>query len=288
MRSPSPLASRARRCAVLLASLATLAVLAGPTAAPAAAQAPGCGLDPTNGTVTRTLGDRTYELRVPQGLTGSEVPLLLSLHGFGSNGRQDEQFTGWSQFAASHNFIVAYPNGRGGPGSGSWDPYSSTSPDVAFLRHVVDDISARWCVDPRRVHADGWSNGAVMSQRLACEAADRFASVTSYGGGTPTLGGGVPCNPSRPISVGLFVGQFDFTYGGLAQNVNEWRAINSCSPTPVRTTDPHGTLDTYNCVAGTEVLGRVVSNTSHNWPSGAKGEDQRNRMWAFFQANPLP
>lgn len=270
------------------AVIALSAALAAAGASPAVAASPGCTLDGTNGTVTRTVGDRSYELHVPQGLAGSEVPLLLSLHGFGSNGRQDEQFTGWSGFADAHNFIVAYPNGRFSSGSGAWDPYSSSSPDVAFLRQVVNEISARWCVDSRRVHADGWSNGAVMSQRLACEAADKFASVTSYGGGTPTAGGGFPCAPSRPISVGLFVGQFDFTYGGLAQNTNEWRELNDCAPAPARTTDAHGTLDTYGCAAATQVLARVVSATSHNWPSGAKGEDQRNRMWSFFEANPLP
>ncbi len=285
--SPYPVAG-ARGPVTVLAAVAAFAVLAFPGAAPAAAASPGCTLEATNGTVTRALGERTYELHVPAGLTGADVPLLVSLHGFGSNGRQDEQFTGWSGYADSHNFIVAYPNGRPSLGFGAWDPYSSTSPDVGFLRQVVADISARWCVNAQRVHADGWSNGAVMSQRLACEAADEFASVTSYGGGTPALGGAFPCNPGRPISVGLFVGQLDFTYAGLAQNTDEWRAYDSCSPTPVRTTDPHGTLDTYSCAAGTQVLARVVSNTSHNWPSGAAGEDQRDRMWAFFQANPLP
>lgn len=280
--------SRFRLPLAVLAALVAFAALGGVAASPAAAQTSGCTLEPTNGTVTRTLGNRNYELHVPQGLNGPEAPLLLSLHGFGSNGRTDEQFTGWSQYADAHDFIVAYPNGRPSLGFGAWDPYSATSPDVGFLRQVADDISASWCVNPNRIHVDGWSNGAVMSQRVACEAADQFASVTSYAGGTPTLGGALPCEPSRPISVGLFVGQLDFTYAGLAQNTNEWVDYDDCSTPPAHTADPHGTLDTYSCAAGTQVLARVVSNTSHNWPSGAKGEDQRNRMWAFFEANPLP
>lgn len=272
--------------AVLLTTVVAGVLGAGVT--PAVAASPGCTLDSTGGTVTRSLAGRTYELHVPAGLSGTEVPLLLSLHGFGSTGRQDEQFTGWSGFADAKGFIVAYPNGRPGTGGGAWDPYSPSSPDVAFLRQVADDIAARWCVDARRIHVDGWSNGAVMSQRVACDAPNKFASVTSYGGGTPTAGGVAPCRPSRPISVGLFAGQFDFTYAGLSQNTSEWRGYDSCAPTAVRTTDSHGTLDTYSCAAGTQLLSRVVSNTSHNWPSGAKGEDQRSRMWSFFQANPLP
>jgi polyhydroxybutyrate depolymerase len=276
------------RTRAIVGALAATAVLA---AAPGAAQAaePGCALTSTGGTVTKSLNGRTYLVNVPAGLSGTQVPLLLSLHGFGSTGSQDELFTGWTPFAASHGFIVAYPQGRPYDYGGAWDPYTADSVDVAFLRSVVADISSTWCVDPKRVHVDGWSNGAVMSQRVACDAADTFASATSYGGGTPTISGfAKPCAPSRPISVGLFAGQWDFTYAGLAQNASEWRAVDGCSATPTHTTDTYGSTDTYACAAGATVVARTVALTSHNWPSGAAGEDQRTRMWAFFTANPRP
>ncbi len=258
--------------------------------ASAAAQTPGCTLSGSGTTVNRDLGARSYELHVPANLSGSEVPLLLSLHGFGSTGTQDELFTGWSGFADSHNFIVAYPNGRPDVGTGAWDPYIEGSPDVPFLREVVADISADYCIDTDRVHADGWSNGAVMSQRAACDAADTFASVTSYAGGTPALAGAAPagCDPSRPISVGLIVGQFDFTFAGLSQNASEWRDYNSCSASATRTNDQYGYTDHYGCAAGTQLMTRVVGVTSHNWPTGARGADQRDRMWSFLSANPRP
>ena len=272
--------------AFLGACLAIAALAALPSAA--AAAEPGCTLDPTSGTVTQSLEDRTYRVNVPSGLSG-EVPLLLSLHGFGSNASQVEQFTGWTPFASARGFIVAYPQGRPSEQGGAWDPYSANSADIAYLRDVVADISARWCVNPDRIHIDGWSNGAVMSQRMACAAADVFASAVSYGGGTPTLAGfATPCAPSRPISVGLFAGQFDFTYLGLAQNASEWRAVNSCASTPAQTSDQYGSTKTYSCAAGTKVIARTVAYTSHNWPSGAQGEDQRNRMWTFLTANPMP
>jgi polyhydroxybutyrate depolymerase len=273
---------------VLIGALVAAATIAA-VPAPATAAEPGCTLAPTGGTVSKSLNGRSYLVNVPADLAASEVPLLLSLHGFGSNGSQDETFTGWTPFAAARGFIVAYPQGRPSQSSGAWDPYSAASEDVGFLRDVVADISKTWCVNPRRVHADGWSNGAVMSQRLACSSADVFASVTSYGGGTPTVGGfATPCRPSRPISVGLFAGEWDFTYAGVAQNAWEWRAVNGCAPTPTHTTDAYGSTDAYACAGGTTVLARVVKATSHNWPSGAQGEDQRARMWAFKSANPRP
>jgi poly(3-hydroxybutyrate) depolymerase len=128
-----------------------------------------------------------------------------------------------------------------------------------------------------------------MSQRVACDAADLFGAATSYAGGDPTaLGLAAACKPSRPISVGLIVGQEDFTYAGLAQNTSEWASLDGCQSTPAHETDAYGSADTYSCSAGSQLLARVVSNTSHNWPSGPQGEDQRNRMWAFYQANPHP
>ena len=258
-------------------------------AAPAAsAQTTGCGTAPTNGTVTRTLGDRSYLLNVPAGIAGA-APLLLSLHGFGSNGQQDEYFTGWTPFAAAHRFIVAYPQGRPSSGSGAWDPYTASSLDVPYLKAVVADVAATWCVDPRRVYVDGWSNGAVMSQRTACSAADTFAASSSYGGGTPTVSGfAPPCAPARPVPVALLAGQYDFTYAGLAQNTAEWQAIDGCTTPPVHNTDAYGSTDTYACAGGAELVSRVVANTSHNWPFGAQAEDQRSRVWAFFTAHPLP
>ena len=86
----------------------------------------------------------------------------------------------------------------------------------------------------------------------------------------------------------MIAGQFDFTYAGLGENTSEWRAVDSCGATPVSASDQYGSSKTYACAAGTQVLSRVVSYTSHNWPFGAQAEDQRSRMWAFLSANPLP
>jgi polyhydroxybutyrate depolymerase len=211
------------------------------------------------------------------------VPLLLSLHGDGGNGFADELSTGWSVFAETHNFIVAYPDARGYP-AGTWHPYTSPEPDVTLLRQVVADISTHWCINPNEIYLDGWSSGAIMSQRAACEAADLFKAATSYDGMSPTAGGVAPCQPARPISIGLIVGQMDdATAGGLAPNTAGWERYSSCSPTPTHEIDEWGFSDTYSCTGGTQLLARVVTYTRHNWPYGPRGEDQRARMWSFYQ-----
>ncbi|WP_228534367.1 hypothetical protein [Nocardia sp. BSTN01] len=74
-----------------------------PDASPAA-----CSLAATS--ETRTINDQRYLLRVPSGLT-SAAPLLIALHGGGSNPTTYENQSGWTPFAARHKFIVAYPLG---------------------------------------------------------------------------------------------------------------------------------------------------------------------------------
>lgn len=286
---------RALRAVVtaMLTAISVVIVPAALSASQATATTPGCGFAPTNGstsangTVTRILGTRTYELHVPAGLVGPSVPLLIELHGAGSDGYEDEASTGWSQYVDAHNAIVAYPDATGS-GSGVWDPYTANSPDVTFVRQVVADISANWCVDSKRVFVDGWSNGAVMSERVACDAADLFAAGTSYAGGDPTVAG-TACTPSRPIAYGVLAGTFDFTYATLAQNAQQWASWDKCGAGTTPETDAYGSGITWtNCPAGIQVWQHSVNTTSHNWPTGAQGDDQRDRMWAFYMANPHP
>lgn len=280
------------RAALIVLALATVAMVSphAAGASPSTVAQAGCTLAPTNGTVTRIVGLRSYQLHVPAGLSGSQVPLLVSIHGFSNVASGQELISGWSQFADSHNFIVAYPQGLpgllGAQLPGFW--YAGPSSfDTAFLRQVVDNIAATYCIDPARIYADGHSNGAIMSQRLACDATDRFAAVVEYAGPSPTIFGA--CNPARPVAVGLFQGEADPIVphaSGLAAR-DEWVARNACSSTPVSEPVTDGTLLRYTgCAGGVEVLWRSYPGQDHGWPTGTRGDDQRNRMWAFLQAHP--
>jgi polyhydroxybutyrate depolymerase len=254
----------------------------GRTTSPAGAAT--CGLSAFDG--TRTVGGRTYELHVPAGLTGTQVPLVVSLHGFSSDGAMHAQQSGWKPFADSHNFIAAFPNGL----FRAWNFSQWGTYDNDFLRAVVADISATWCVDPHRVHVSGHSNGAFMSQRLACDAPDLFASAAEYAGGRPDAFG-KPCNPSRGIGVALFHGDADFVVApqmGI-QARDGWVSRLTCNPTPSSEPTGDGQLLRYTgCRDGVQVVWRSYPGQSHLWPTGARQQDILNRMWAHFQAHPLP
>lgn len=277
-----------------IAALAAASLVSLPPAAAAAPSAAGCSLTSTNGTVERTAGGGTYRLNVPPGLTADRVPLLISLHGGSVTAEQYETWPllspGWTEYAARKHFIVAYPQG---PGQ-FWNDYSAGSPNVAFIRAVVADIADDYCVNPRRIYADGHSNGSFMSQRLACDAADLFAAVAEYAGGDVTVGVppnlGAKCTPSRPIPMGLFHGVLDPTSSPpVAWHLRaQWLERLSCPSTGER--EPGVLVEAIRygpCDGGVEVIWRLTLN-SHDWPSGTAGENQRNRIWALFERNPMP
>lgn len=249
-----------------------------------------CSLAPTNGTVTKYIGTRSYELHVPPGLSGTSVPVVLMLHGGGGNGRIYEGITGLSSYAdAKKKFILAYPNSQM---YGFWN-YAEGSSEVTFLKNVATNIASSYCVDPKRVFVTGHSNGGLMSDRLACDAASTFAAFAPYAGSSaqeslqPSGMGG--CSPSRTVPYAFFHGDGDTSAPIAYQQANRdwWLEHNGCTSGPVHSTDSYGTLDKY-CAGATEIWWRVYVGQSHAWPTGAMGTDLHDRMWSFFQAHPLP
>jgi polyhydroxybutyrate depolymerase len=74
--------------------------------------------------------------------------------------------------------------------------WTSCNDDVGFLRALVADVTSRWNVDAGRLHIAGFSNGAMMANRIACEASGLFASVALVGG---RLERGFECTPTKRL-----------------------------------------------------------------------------------------
>jgi polyhydroxybutyrate depolymerase len=282
--------------AILLAVVTVLPVLG----ATPRAQAQTCSLTPTGGTEVREIDppgpeiDREYRLRVPAGLTAPAM-LVVSLHPYTADAQWQEGNSGLSDAADQHKFIVAYPEGEFGRrpalplrGWNTWD--ATGNEDIDFILAVVDDISGDYCIDRRHVHAEGFSLGGGMSQRMACAAPQVFASAMSHAatdveGGLP---GSDPCTPTRPISVFLSCTELDDL--GATDCVPEreaWRSADrlACpAPPPVSEEDDYGWFDiTGPCAWGTEIWRRVWAGVDHNYPTGPALERYRTDMVLFFR-----
>ncbi len=213
---------------------------------------------------------RPFYLKVPKKYDGSKpTPLVVMLHGYGGNAKILDAYFGMSAYADEQTFLLAGPDGTvdrrflrfWNAGDACCNFYGSPVDDVAYFHALVDDVSARFNVDPRRIFVVGHSNGAFMALRLACEASSRIAGVVSLAGSMPT--NPALCAPSSPVAVLQVQGDKDDTISyrggqvdGLAgsyvaahETVSRWAQHDGCRAGMV----PSGTvLDLAAFVPGAE------------------------------------
>jgi polyhydroxybutyrate depolymerase len=238
---------------------------------------------------------RTYRLHTPlEYNTDSIYPLVINMHGLGSNALEQEFYSEFNPVADSAGFIVAYPNGLGE----TWNISSSTgTDDVGFISALIDTLHSQYNIDLERVYATGMSMGGFMSYRLACELEDRIAAIASVTG----LQAFYPCNPDRPVPVMQFHGTADpvVPYAGVATTIANWVNYNLCPATPVITNLPD--IDTTDnstvtvsyyglCEESTEVILYTINNGGHTWPGatyiiGVTNQDieASHEIWNFFK-----
>ena len=276
------------RTALLLAALLSLC------AAPPAAAMP---VDPP-GVLTFGNLARTYLLHVPPGLP--PAGLVINLHGAGMTGAQQAALTNYNAVADRFGFAVAYPDGidlSWADGRGASIPDRQRVDDVGFLAALIERLTRELAVPPGRVFVTGMSAGGFMANRLACDRADLVSAVAPVAG---TLGSGVPCAPSRPVSVLAIHGTADAVvpYGGgpmvgrggpsdvlsapaLAQR---WQQADGC-PAPLVDQPGPGVqrVAATGCAGGTEVVLLSIDGGSHIWPSAL---DASAASAQFFAARP--
>lgn len=172
-------------------------------------------------------------------------PVVINMHGLGGQASSQKFESGdrsercgsggcsFSDIADTRGWIVVYPQGyqkswNGGKCCGT--AAKENVDDVGFLRDLIDNIAGAHPVNRARVFSTGFSNGAIMSWRLACEAPDLVWAVAPVHGafnqGQPAS---FECNVSRPVSVLAFVGLQDRLQGpdvegpGGNASVTDWR-----------------------------------------------------------------
>lgn len=311
-------------------SLLIVALLAGAfaggSAVASAGAASGCGHAASSTTLTPTVGghQRTVVVHVPSGYKDStRTPLVLNMHGSGATAVDQELFTGMDATADADDFIVAYPQALLPDGAGfDWNvpgvpliggravPKGAAN-DVQFLTQLVGLLEQRYCIDPTRVYATGFSGGARTASQLACDASGVFAAVAPVSG----LRRPTPCPAGRAVPVVAFHGSADPVdpYGGhgqpywtysVPQAAADWASQDGCSAKAATSKPDSGvTLTSYGgCRGGASVELYTIAGEGHEWPDGPRmpralttvlgpqstAISANAVMWAFFAAHRLP
>lgn len=87
---------------------------------------------------------------------GRRWPLVVALHGGGGHGR--DFLWQWLKDARAHGAIVVAPTSSGR----TW-PIQDEDADAPRLSEVVDDVRARWSIDPTRILLTGMSDGGTFA-----------------------------------------------------------------------------------------------------------------------------
>lgn len=254
-------------------------------------------------TLTVDATERSYFIHIPEGLTSQEAaPLVFVFHGYQESGTSARNYTGFDQIADENGFIVVYPNGSGSSSARSWNAsgccgyaLQNEVDEPAFVRAIIADVETLLSVDPKQIYATGFSNGALLSYRLACEMSDTFAAVAPAGGVLMYA----PCEPQEPVSVMHVHGAKDAVVpldgGGsaiqfppVAESLATWEKLDGCNGE--KQVEKDGVLEhtTFGeCNPGISVELYVVDGTSHSWPSPYVAPISQI-IWEFFATHPKP
>ena len=123
--------------------------------------------------------DRDGALYVPASYTpGKPAPLVLSLHGAGGSGRRS--LPRLRSLADERGLVLLSPDSR----ASTWDAVrTGFGPDVEFLDRALDLVFARYAIDPSRIAAEGFSDGASYALSLGLLNGDLFTHVIAFSPG---------------------------------------------------------------------------------------------------------
>lgn len=293
------------------------------------------------GVVDIAFQGRFYPVRIHVPTTAdptAPLPLVLDLHGSESNGVSQARLSDLDAVADADatGFIVAEPTAAieepsdDPPPEGGWtwnvpgvpnatEEYSPADArsDVDYLSTVVQEIGAQDCVDPQRVYATGFSDGASMASALACARPDLVAAVAPVSGlragrptdEDPTVLDPDSCLPDQGVSVITFHGREDYVnaYDGddsyrwgydVDSALRHWVEIDRCDPeASVESVGDTVELTSFDgCAQGTAVEAYTFLDGGHSWPgspirttvAGVSSQDlsAEQVMWNFFAAHP--
>ncbi len=127
---------------------------------------------------------RSYRVYEPKGLSTETVPLLIVLHGTGSNSARMIETGDFRGHADANGYLLVAPDALGrafNEGAGRIGEGFLDLDDVAFMEELVARLRNTYSIS--KVFLTGFSSGSAMVQRVALESpglADAVAGVAGH------------------------------------------------------------------------------------------------------------
>ncbi|HRI68153.1 MAG TPA: hypothetical protein PK156_28180 [Polyangium sp.] len=286
--------------------------------------------------------NRDFILHVPKNFDGSTPsPVVFALHGGGGrkeglgpmtckNGDETDASC-LVNVANERGFVLVFPDGTESKlNLRTWGASEKAAglecvyaceqdiDDIAYFNTLIDHVGKLVPLDAQRIFFTGFSNGAEMSHRIACEMSDKVGAIAAVSGANMIAESGT-CSPSRAIpvlqihgkadpcwkfdgGVGMCPGQPDGTYVSVTQSTigtadkPGWAIRNGCTvdmPTLESLPDTVSDGTTAEKQVFANCTGAVVFVTvtggGHTWPGGNQylSADTVGKVSADFRASEM-
>jgi polyhydroxybutyrate depolymerase len=237
---------------------------------------------------------RTFHFFKPlKQIDAAMLPLVMVLHGGGSDGQSMMRFSRFNDLASDENFIAVYPDGYNRSWNDGRPELNNHLDDVKFISMLIDYLISKHGADPNKVFITGISNGAIFSLYLAAKIPGKIRAVAAVCGSIPQF------NPkeyalSIPLSVMVINGTEDplLKYNGGSITVGKnnrgsimatdsmisfYRRYMQCNITPEETKLANINLKDHSfatklvyksCTDKKEIILIKVEHGGHTWPGG--------------------
>ena len=179
------------------------------------------------------------------------APLLIDLHGYSSSALSHGKFAQMGLAAQKSGAIYVAPNGLADAlGNQFWNASKACcnfnknlTDDAAFIKSLIDEISAKASVDPQRIYIFGHSNGHFMAYNFACTYPGTVAAIAGLAGAMDV--DSQSCAPKSPVNILHIHGTedevirynggalFGNSYTSALDTTERWAQLNKCSANSV-------------------------------------------------------
>lgn len=203
-------------------------------------------------------------------------PLLLVLHGYNMDAQVMDNFVQASAAATALNAYLVMPNGRVNPeGKRFWDAtdaccnfYGVPATDMSdedYLMALVKEAREKYSIDKNQIYVIGFSNGAFMANRLACNHSEVFSGLVSISG--VNYADASKCEPKHALSVLQIHGTMDPV---IAYNGGQLTPYTAAFPSAGQSAlfwAQHNRCEEQNFVAAADELSYFNIDLSYQIPS---------------------
>ncbi len=271
---------------------------------------------------------RKTSFYIPKKLKRKKRSLVLCLHNEDETPESMMRLTKntFKNLADQDGFILGYPEALnkywndGREDSISLSHYDEID-DVGFIEKLIEYSIDSFRVDPGQIFVTGFSNGGLMTYRLACELSSKINGIAAVSASL-ALDQLVECNADSTISMMMINGTRDpiMPYEGgemrederglgsvlsTEETINFWRGENNCKEKSSHRDIPN--LDLFDetrsekftyadCDGKSRIVLISVANGGHTWPGGRQYKIEKNigktsrdfdasiEIWRFFKS----